>query len=105
MKNREESLLSTGFYTDTFTVAGDPLLSFKERDNGVDWQLRAYIGDKLIEVLDLLVLSSFKVHESLLNLPVTKEGKYVGTVRYLLARARELDKLEKEQMKEYLESL
>jgi hypothetical protein len=82
----------TGLYLPTMTTVDDPLLQVIEVDNGISWSMKFYVGDKLIDCINLESPIGDELDANVLDLPVYEEWdenhyKMVGTVRDRLKEA------------------
>jgi len=74
---------ATGLHKPTMTTADDPALKVFNCDNGIQWLLKFYVNDKLIDVIDLEMMVDSKmpwkivnaIHPSLFDVTVFDEER------------------------------
>ena len=86
-----KDFVTTGWYALTLTTADDPELKVIETDNGVDWVMKFYVGNHLIDSINMEYPKNIKLHHSVKNLPVYGEdGMVSGSVEKNLNEAIDL---------------
>ena len=76
-----KDFIHTGFHKPTLTTVDDPHLKVIETDNGLNWHLKFYCGNELIDLINLENPKGSPIHEDVKQLPVhDDEGNYLGTV-------------------------
>lgn len=76
-----KDFIHTGWYAPTLTTTKDPLLQVIEKDNGISWSIRFYVGNHLIDYINMEMFNGTKLHEDVLRLPVySDEGIYLGSL-------------------------
>lgn len=76
-----KTFVNTGWHSKTFTTVDDPLLKIIEVDNGISWTLKFYVGENLIDVINLECPRGHKLDDDILKLSVyDEEENYLGSV-------------------------
>lgn len=90
-----ESFITTGRHG--FTTVDDPDLSVIEVDNGHNWLIKFYVGETLIDVINMEHIVGPKLDENVLKLAVfDMDGHFAGNVRSRLHEAYEILKFDRE---------
>ncbi len=88
-----DSFIKTGFHQPTITTCDDPSLTVNERDNGHTWLMHFYVGDTLIDMINMERPGKIQLHPDVAKLPVLDwDNQVMGTVGERYAYAQELDK-------------
>lgn len=85
-----KSFINTGFYLPTLTTFEDPKLKVFEMDNGITWTISFYVGEDLIDSINMEYLNLYDVHKDLLNLHVYEsyDNKFIGRLGDRLTEAK-----------------
>lgn len=76
-----KDFIHTRYYAPTITTVDDPLLKVVEVDNGTNWSIKFYVGNTLIDVINMEHLNDSKLNQDVLELPVYNEvDELLGTV-------------------------
>ncbi len=76
-----KDFIHTGWWGPTLTTTEDPLLKVIERDNGVYWTITFYVGQHIIDRINMEWCRGTKLNKDVLRLPVyNDEGIYLGSL-------------------------
>lgn len=76
-----KDFIHTGFWLPTLTTTEDPELKVIERDNGVSWTITFYVGQHIIDRINMEWCRGTKLDKDVLRLPVySDEGIYLGSL-------------------------
>ena len=76
-----EDFIHTGWYAPTLTTTEDPSLKVIERDNGISWTITFYVGEHVIDHINMEYWHGTKLDNDVLRLPVySDEGIYLGSL-------------------------
>jgi hypothetical protein len=76
-----KDFIHTGWYGPTLTTTKDPLLKVIERDNGVSWTITFYVGQHIIDMINMEWCRGTKLDRDVLRLSVySDEGIYLGSL-------------------------
>ena len=76
-----KTFTETGWYSPTLTTTEDPLLKVYERDNGHSWTISFYVGDTIIDCINMEYFSNLhNINKKVLELPVycSDSNVYLG---------------------------
>jgi len=83
-----KDFIHTGWWAPTLTTTEDPCLKVIERDNGNSWTMNFYVGDHLIDCINMEMLGGTKLNKDVLRLLVySDEGILLGSVENRLKDA------------------
>jgi hypothetical protein len=76
-----KDFIHTGWWAPTLTTTEDPWLKVIERDNGVSWTITFYVGEHIIDHINMEWCRGTKLDKDVLRLPVySDEGIYLGSL-------------------------
>ena len=76
-----KDFIHTGWWLPTLTTTEDPLLKVIERDNGISWTITFYVGQQIIDCINMEWCRGTKLNKDVLRLPVySDEGIYLGSL-------------------------
>lgn len=76
-----KDFIHTGWWGPTLTTTEDPLLKVIERDNGISWTITFYVGQHVIDYINMEYFRGTKLNKEVLKLPVySDEGIYLGNL-------------------------
>ena len=76
-----KDFIHTGWWGPTLTTTEDPLLKVIERDNGISWNITFYVGQHVIDYINMEYFRGTKLNKDVLRLPVySNEGIYLGSL-------------------------
>jgi hypothetical protein len=76
-----KDFIHTGWWGPTLTTTEDPCLKVIERDNGVSWTITFYVGEEIIDRINMEWCRGTKLDKDVLRLPVySDEGIYLGNL-------------------------
>jgi hypothetical protein len=76
-----KDFIHTGWWAPTLTTPEDPMLKVIETDNGINWMMRFYVGNTLIDCINMEHLRGKEIDSMVKKLPVySDENIYLGTV-------------------------
>lgn len=84
------SFIYTAFHLATMTTVDCPHLKVIEQDNGVNWLMKFYVNDNLIDCIDMEHPRGAEIHNDIKALPVYDsydEYVAIGTVESRLKEA------------------
>lgn len=74
-----KDFVHTGWWAPTLTTTEDPELQVIERDNGHSWTIAFYVGNTLIDCINMEMMGGSKLDEDVLRLLVySDEGVLLG---------------------------
>lgn len=83
-----KDFIHTGWWAPTLTTTEDPLLKVIEVDNGLSWTITFYVGDNIIDSINLEYLNGTKLNDDVLKLLVyNDEGILLGSLYERLENA------------------
>jgi hypothetical protein len=86
-----KDFIHTGWWGPTLTTTEDPELRVIERDNGHSWNITFYVGNHMIDYINMEMLGGTKLNKDVLRLLVySEEGILLGSVEDRLKDAYHL---------------
>jgi hypothetical protein len=86
-----KDFIHTGWWGPTLTTTEDPELRVIERDNGHSWGITFYVGNHMIDYINMEMLGGTKLNKDVLRLLVySDEGILLGSVEDRLKDAYHL---------------
>ena len=86
-----KDFIHTGWWAPTLTTTEDPELKVIERDNGISWTISFYVGNDLIDSINMELFRGTKLHADVLRLLVyNEEGVLLGPLYKRLENAYHL---------------
>jgi hypothetical protein len=76
-----KDFIHTGWWAPTLTTTEDPCLKVIERDNGHSWSISFYVGNHLIDYINMEMFNGTQLDKDVLRLPVySDEGIHLGSL-------------------------